>query len=204
MTILYKFFDKLWTYIWNLRYFIFSLLLIFSIFIIFIIILITFYLYKHLKQLFTKFCTGTYNLTEQGKTTFNTYKHGKIKRVFLIKHHINIFYNLFVHLTNILDYNVIPEYPKHCSIILELELPCNISKLLLIDKNPNVRLLDNFYLLSNTEYMSLDIKIPITLKKLITITKKNMGKKNFFSWKMKFTIFLLIILINILVKIPLT
>lgn len=182
MNILYNFLDKIWLYLWDLRYFIYSILIMFSIMILCIIFVLFFYLYKHVKKLFTKICTGTYYLTDKNRLTLKSYGHGKIKRVYLLKHEVNISTVLFGHLIRKLDYNTMPEYPKHCSIMLEVELPYKISKLLLIDKSPNIRIMDNFYISSNTEYMSLDVKSPITLNEMILNTKKIMGKKSFYRW----------------------
>lgn len=181
---LYNLFDKIWIFLWDLRYFIYSFLVILSIFIIIIFILIQIYLYKYIKRLFTRNCTASYHLTDKSRQKLDEFGDYKIKRVILIKYHINLFLNIFIHFTTILNYNITPEFPKHSGIILELELPYNTSKLLLIDKNPNIRLLDNFNIFSNTEYMSLNVEKPITLNEVVTKTKKIMGKKNFFSWNM--------------------
>ena len=83
MNILYNFLDKIWLYLWDLRYFIYSILIMFSIMILCIIFVLFFYLYKHVKRLFTKICTGTYYLTDKNKQVLKSYGHGKIKRVYL-------------------------------------------------------------------------------------------------------------------------
>ena len=124
----------------------------------------------------------------------NLYGDFQIKNVYIVRESIC---NSLCVLFNILTFNnyskQIEEYsreiedeyffPKHTYMIVEVEMPNNCIRKIVIDKNPQLCISLYLKLSDCTELMRCNMrKKKITLKELLNNTKNRVGEKDFFNW----------------------
>lgn len=126
---------------------------------------------------------------ENTKKILNKYGDYKIVKLYYYKENLS---NFIIFLSNIATqfkhyHHGIKYKPYHVGIILEVKNSHNDVKFLKIDKmSTSIYIYENIKINSYKKIKCVSIyKNKYSLKELLDITKKNMGKKNFFNWEFK-------------------
>lgn len=161
-----------------LYFFIIILIIIISILLLFIIT------YSIIK--FFNFKKNTLDLilndyTNNSKNILNLYGDYKIINIYLMKKPLTkpilFLFNLF----SLYKYNS----PLHNTIIFELKLSNNKHKFIFLEKSNTVNLSDKIVILNNDKLKKIHIKkYNYSINSILNDTKKRVGYKNFFNWKL--------------------
>jgi hypothetical protein len=176
------------------------LVLLFFVLIIIFFLVISYYIIKYLEINVVKdiyFCNYSYN--KQSEDLLKKYGTYKINKIYLVKNPITnftllllnliTFYNFEKALNNFNKDNKINELskkkymPYHISLIVEINLPNNNRKFLLVEKTSYVNITENIHL--NDKNVIKIIKLPkknFTLNTILKETQKRIGDNKFFNW----------------------
>ena len=166
----------------------------FLIFILLFSLLISYYAIKYLEMNVINdiyFCNYNYNI----KTCEVLKKYGdyKINKIYLVKNSITNFNLLLLNLVTfykfdkaIKNYNELHNkkyFPHHISIIVELNLPNEMKKFILIEKASCIKVTEHFKF--NDKKIVKIVKIPskkYTINYILKETQQRIGDHKFFNW----------------------
>jgi hypothetical protein len=178
----------------NNRFKIITLLLLIVLFISFVFIIVgificfSYVILNLLKRNIDDSNIFYYNYNKKSKNVLDLYGDYKIKKLYLVKQEVNHikksllnFFTLYKY--DKIIYDVENRFLYHILLIVEIQLPNNKNKLLLIEKNNCINLSDNCYIHNFQNIKKINIKNKnYTLNQIMDDTKNRIGCKNFFNW----------------------
>jgi hypothetical protein len=129
-----------------------------------------------------------YNYIKKSKNVLDLYGDYKINKLYLVRQNVG---NVTKH---ILNFFTLYKYDKiindtensllyHILLIVEIQLPNNKNKLLLLEKNNCINLCENCNIHNFQNIKKLNIKNKnYTLNQIMNETKNRIGNKKFFNW----------------------
>ncbi len=129
-----------------------------------------------------------YDYNKHEKNMLNLYGDCKIEHIYIVKQPLHILINLALNIFTFYRYNeIIKEkkeyFPYHTQFIINIRLKNGEQKLLLLEKNNSVSLMENFTIHSNKKMLRINIKKKkLTLNKLLDDTIQRIGNEKFFNW----------------------
>lgn len=124
----------------------------------------------------------------------NIYGDLPIKNIYLMRQDVSNLTILFLNLITLYNYdkqvekyikqhNVKGFLPQHISIIIEVELPNKLRKLLIIEKNNCINITPNFKKNDQQQMMKIKyINKKLTINSLLEVTRKRVPDEIFFNW----------------------
>ena len=93
------------------------------------------------------------------------------------------FYNFEKALANINEIFKKKYFPYHISLIIEINLPKNKTKFLLVEKTSYVNITENIHLNDKNVIKTIDLsKKKFTMNSILKETQKRIGDNKFFNW----------------------
>ena len=171
-----------------------SLVLLIFVAIILIILVISYYIIKYLEINVVNdiyFCNYNYNI--KSNELLQKYGDYKINKIYLIKNPINnfnfgllnliTFYNFEKALAIIKEKFKKKYVPYHISLIIEINLPNNKTKFLLVEKTSYVNITENIHLNEKNVIKTINLsKNKFTWNSILNETQKRIGDNKFFNW----------------------
>lgn len=137
------------------------------------------------------FCNYTYN--KKTNDLLEKYGNCKINKIYLVKNPITDFTIFILNVITLYKFQKTIEkyneenntniYPYHVSLLVEINLPNKIKKIVLIEKSNCINVTENIYL--HEKKILKIIKLPkqkYTINDILQETKKRIGDKQFFNW----------------------
>ena len=154
----------------------------------------SYYIYKWLKMNIDKdyFYFNEYNT--DCKNIIKQYGDYPIKRIYLVRQPITKMARILLNIITLYKFEREMKkyiettknsvfFPRHTSIIVEVELPNQIRKKILIEKNNCIKLALDFRITNNQDMRKISIgKKKYTIKKILEKTKNRIGNNIFFNW----------------------
>jgi hypothetical protein len=180
----------------NNRFKIIICLILFFLFISFLFLMIgificfSYFVFKLFKSNIEDNNIFYYNYSKKSKNTLDLYGDYKINKLYLVKQNVGDvtkkllnFFTLYKYDKTINDVENSLLY--HILIIVEIQLPNNKNKLLLLEKNNCINLCEKCNIHNFHNIKKLNIKNKnYTLKQIMNDTKNRIGNKKFFNWSM--------------------
>ena len=168
--------------------------LLFFVLIIIFFLVVSYYIIKYLEINVVKdiyFCN--YNYNKKSQELLQKYGNYKINKIHLIKNPItnfstlllNIitFYNFEKVLTNINEIFKKKYVPYHISLIIEINLPNNKTKFILVEKTSYVNITDKIHLNDKNIIKTINLsKNKFTMNSILKETQERIGDSKFFNW----------------------
>jgi len=153
----------------------------------FLFILISFYLFKYLQiKIIDKWFLSDYSI--KNKKLLNKYGDWNIKYIYLVKEPISRFSYTLANIITLNSFNnAIYKYndsntPNHIFLILELSKGKE-RKTCILEKNTCLNICFNYMVNDKQKKIKLKPSEKINLTKLLEITKKRIGEKEFFNFE---------------------
>jgi hypothetical protein len=162
---------------------------IFFLFVSFILfVLLSFFVLKFFKMALDDNNILFYQYSKKCQKLLDLYGDLNIKKIYLVREPLSNFITFVLNVVTFYKYNKLitesqDNFPYHCSIIFEVELPNKMKKLLLLEKNNSINICENF-LIHNFQHLKI---IPLknkkyTINSILNITQKRLGNEIFFNW----------------------
>ena len=162
------------------------IILKFLIILSFVSIVISYYIKKILRFNTNKIHYLTeYNNTN--KDIIKKYSNCKIKAIYILRENLSPLVEFGFNITTLYNLNNINiNYPKHISMIIDIELDNNFIKKILIEKNNNINIKTTFNINEHTDIKEINYKNKnLTFGELLHKTQERVTDKNFFNWHIK-------------------
>jgi len=149
-------------------------------------IIITYYIKKILKFNINKIKYLT-DYNKKNKNIIKKYSNCNIKSIYILREKLSPLVQFGFNITTLynLNNNYI-NYPKHTSMIIDIELDNNFVKKILIEKNNNINIKTTFNINENTDIKKINYKKQnLTFGTLLYRTQERVTDKKFFNWHIK-------------------
>ena len=129
-----------------------------------------------------------YNYNKKSKNILDLYGDYKINKLYLVKQNVNDIKKTLLNFFTLYNYDKIiydaeNSFLYHVLLIIEIKLPNNKNKLLLLEKNNCINLCDNCYIYNFQNIKKINIKNKnYTLNQILNDTKNRIGNKKYFNW----------------------
>ena len=159
------------------------ILVSFTLFIIF-----SYLIFKFLKMEIEDSNVFFYKFNKKSQKVLDVYGDYKVKRVYLVKHPLGKLTTLLINSLTLFQYNRLVQESQnnlisHSLLLFEIDLPNNIKKLILLEKNNYISLCENFFISNNQDIKTINMnKTNYTLNYILNTTRERIGNKKFFNW----------------------
>ena len=153
-----------------------------------IFICFSYFVFKLLKSNIEENNIFYYNYNKKSKTTLELNGDYKINKIYLVKQQISDIRKKIMNFFSLYNYDKIINDPEnslfyHVLLIIEIQLPNDRKKLLLLEKNNCINLSENCNIQNFQNIKRINIeKINYTLKQIMNETNNRIGNKKYFNW----------------------
>ena len=173
----------------NIKYIIYvSVILVVVSFIIFIIS--SYFVFKVLKMGIDNTNILFYQYNKKSQKLLDTYGDHKLTKIYLVRQPFSKMVTFFLNVLTLYNYekliNESPDnLPYHILLVCEIKLGNGLRKLLLIEKNNNINICENFLInnLQDIKPIKLNNK-KYTINSILKTTQKRVGNELFFNWNL--------------------
>ena len=131
-----------------------------------------------------------YQYSKKCKRLLEIYGDLKIKKIYLLREPLSNFITFLLNILTFYNYNKLitesqDNFPYHCSIIFEIELPNKIKKFLLLEKNNSINICENFLINNSQQLKTIPLNIKnkkYTINSILKTTQKRLGNEKFYNW----------------------
>jgi len=174
----------------NIPYFRFIILfiIIFLIVSFILFVLLSYFVLKFFKMALDDNNILFYQYSKKSQKLLDLYGDFNIKKIYLVRQPISTFITFLLNVVTFYKYNKLitesqDNFPYHCSIIFEIELPNKMKKLLLLEKNNSINICENFFIHNFQHFKTIPFKNKkYTINSILKNTQKRVGNENFFNW----------------------
>jgi hypothetical protein len=174
----------------NIPYFRFIILfiIIFLIVSFILFVLLSYFVLKFFKMALDDNNILFYQYSKKSQKLLDLYGDFNIKKIYLVRQPISTFITFLLNVFTFYKYNKLitesqDNFPYHCSIIFEIELPNKMKKLLSLEKNNSINLCENFFIHNFLNFKTISFKNKkYTINSILKNTQKRLGNEKFFNW----------------------
>lgn len=131
-----------------------------------------------------KFYHNDYN--KHNKKIIEIYGKYKIKNIYIVNETLTPLLEFGLNISTLYNIKQNNIYPKHISMIIEIELDNKLIKKILLEKNNYINIQTNFAINEKNDIKKIKCKnLNYTLETLLSITQKRMKNNKFFNWHIK-------------------
>jgi len=169
---------------------------LFSIFVLFLLwLVVSYYFLKWFKMKIDNEYVGTNDYNNGCKKVLGKYGNCKIRRLFLVRQPVTKVARLGINLVTFYNFEKEMEkynksvnndeifFPKHASLMVNIEMPNKIIKSVLIEKNQCVQMHTDFSIYEDQEMLRVSMRNKnYTINSLLKETRDRIGNNTFFNW----------------------
>jgi len=162
--------------------------IIFLIVSFFLFVLLSYFVLKFFKMALDDNNILFYQYSKKSQKLLDLYGDFNIKKIYLVRQPISTFITFLLNVFTFYKYNKLitesqDNFPYHCSIIFEIELPNKMKKLLSLEKNNSINLCENFFIHNFLNFKTISFKNKkYTINSILKNTQKRLGNEKFFNW----------------------
>lgn len=151
-------------------------------------ILFSYVIFKLLKMEMEDSNVFFYQFNKKSQCILDKYGKYKITRAYLVKNPLGKLTTLLLNSLTFFQYQKLINESQnsaisHSLIIFEIEMPNNVKKLLMLEKNNCINLCENFFINSKLDIKTINMKNnDYTLNYILETTRERIGNKKFFNW----------------------
>ena len=151
-------------------------------------ILFSYVIFKLLKIVIEDTNVFFYQFNKKSQSILDKYGNYRVTRAYLVKDPLRKPITLLLNSLTFFQYQKLINESQnnslsHFFIIFEVEMPNNMKKLLMLEKNNCINLCENFFLNSKLHVKTINLKKNnYTLNYILKTTRERIGNKKFFNW----------------------
>ena len=132
--------------------------------------------------------------SEKSKKLLDKYGNYPIKKIYLVRQPITKLATFFINIITLYNFDKEMKrynsdknqedsfFPKHTSLIIEIELSNKKRKNILVEKNNCIKIDTNFKIYDNQDMLRVLTKKNLTISSILTETQNRIGNQQFFNW----------------------
>jgi len=148
----------------------------------------SYFIFKYLKMSLEENNVFFYNYNKKTQKMLHLYGNCKVTKLYLVRQPFGKLVSFLLNIFTFYKYDKLinenqDNLPYHTFMIIEIKLPNNMKKLLLLEKNNCIQLSENFFVNYLQDMKIIKIKNKkYTLNYILNTTKDRIGDKKFFNW----------------------
>jgi hypothetical protein len=182
-------------------------LIIFFVFAFIVFVVCSYFLYKYLQVNIDNNYVYFYDYNDTIKQLLEKYGDYKINKVYLIREPVTKLVYYFIDILTFYRYKNQYMFPYHTSLVCEINLPNNIKKYIMIEKNNCININENYNINEKQDIKCIDLfrkksgpknrdkkrdkkrdanktdnQSKLTLNDILKMTQERIGNDKFFNW----------------------
>jgi hypothetical protein len=151
----------------------------------------SYFVFKFLKRSIDDNNVLFYQYNKKSQKILDAYGDYQLTKIYLVRQPFSKFITFMLNIITLYNYEKLinesqDNFPYHSLLMIEIKLPNNMRKLLLIEKNNCINICENFFVntLQDIKLLKTYKGSNHTLNSILNVTQNRIGNNKFFNWNL--------------------